>query len=175
MVMRYRGRMGFRGATLLAAMLLAGCGLSHVEVELPPDVPVEAALPSTIRFVLFAPGSSRLDETGRAAVARFLADAARGRVGPAFGALPDDLPPFAGTVEVTGFADPAEVRGSARAARRLGLARAQAVAALLAAGGIAAGRLAVEAGDPAILLIPAPSGAAEPANRRVEIRPVDES
>lgn len=164
-----------RAVLFVAAALLAGCALPHAEIDLPPDVPVETPLSSTIRFVLFAPGSSRLDDAARGVAARFLSDVAHGRTGPAFGALPDDLPPFAGPVKVTGFADPAEVRGDAAAARRLGLARAEAVARVLVAGGLPETRLTVEAGDPQVLLIPAGSGVAEPANRRVEILPVAES
>jgi outer membrane protein OmpA-like peptidoglycan-associated protein len=170
-----RARRTTLGATLLAAALLGGCAFPHVSIELPPDVPVETALPSTIRFVLFDAGESRLDPAARAVTARFLADVAQGHVGPEFGALPHDLPPFAGTVRVTGYADPAEVRGDERAARRLGLARAQAVAQLLMAGGMPAARLVVEAGEPGALLIPASAGIPEPANRRVEILPVEES
>lgn len=173
--MRRGRRTSPTGAALLAAALLTGCAFPHVDVELPPDVPVEAALPSTMRFVLFDPRTSRLDPAARGVIAAFLADVARGHVGPAFGALPEHEPPFPGPVKVTGYADPAEVRGDPQAARRLGLARAEAVARALVAGGLPAERLLVEAGDPSILLIPAPVDVAEPANRRVEILPIEES
>jgi outer membrane protein OmpA-like peptidoglycan-associated protein len=145
----------FLAAMAMAAVLAAGCVPSRDPVKLPDSVPLERPLSADIRYVFFAPGKAVITPPGDAAIASAVVEDARRRAkGP---------PP---RLTVTGHTDSSS---NTAAAQRLSLQRAEAVARRLAAAGITPDRIAVSGAGTADPLLPAPPGAREPANDRVEI------